>query len=75
MPGKYTAKLIYGWENRKYDKERDRKWKEDWNQWKHSLGQGILREGSCYDSDLNPRLLPAFKGFLNNIADYNHIKL
>jgi len=69
--GEYTAKLIHGWGNRKYERERERRWDENWSRWKHSLGQGILRGGSCYNSDLNPKLSPAFIGLLNNLRDYN----
>jgi len=40
LPGRYTAKLIHGWGNRKYkrERERERRWDENWNKWKHSLG-------------------------------------
>ena len=71
LPGKYTAKLVYGWGNRKYKREREKKWEENWTWWKHSSGQGILRGGSCYNSKLNPKLSPTFKGLLNNLVDYN----
>jgi len=43
LPGKYTVKLIYRWGNRKYERERERRWDKNWTRWKHSLGQGILR--------------------------------
>jgi len=38
LPEKYMAKLIYGWENRKYERERKRRWDENWTRWKHSSG-------------------------------------
>jgi len=44
------AKLVYGWENRKYEREREKKWEKNWTWWKYFLGQGILRGGSCHDS-------------------------
>ena len=28
------AKLLYGWERKRYEKERERRWDENWNQWK-----------------------------------------
>jgi len=66
LPGKYIAKLVYSWGNRKYKRERERRWEENCTQWKHSLGQGILRGGLCYGLESNPNLLPAFKGLINN---------
>jgi len=36
------AKLVLDWRNRKYERERERKWEENWRCWKYSLGQGIL---------------------------------
>jgi len=30
LPGKYTAKLLYGWDNKKYDWEYWRKMEENW---------------------------------------------
>jgi len=74
LPGRYMVKLIHGWGNRKYEREREKRWDENWNKWKHSSGQGILRGGSCHDSDLNPKLSPAFIGLLNNLTDYNAAK-
>ena len=71
LPGRYIAKLIHGWENRKYERERERRWDENWSKWKNSLGRGILKRRSCHDSESNPRLSPAFKGLLNNLVDYN----
>jgi len=43
LPGRYMAKLIHRWGNRKYERERERRWDENWNKWKHSSGRGILR--------------------------------
>ena len=31
------AKLLYGWEKRKYEREREKRWNENWSQWKNSL--------------------------------------
>jgi len=36
LPGRYTAKLLYGWGNRKYDCEYWRKMKENWKRWKRN---------------------------------------
>ena len=74
LPGRYMAKLIHGWGNRKYERERERRWNENWSKWKHSSGREILRGGSCHDSDSNPQLSSAFIGLLNNLTDYNATK-
>ena len=29
--GKYTVKLIHRWESRKYEREREKKWDENWS--------------------------------------------
>jgi len=68
------AKLIHRWGNRKYKRERERRWDKNWSRWKNSLGQGILRGESYHNSESNPRLSPAFKGLLNNLIDYNASK-
>jgi len=30
LPGKYTAKMLYGWDNRKFEKEYLRKLERNW---------------------------------------------
>ena len=34
LPGKYTAKLLYGWNNRKFEKEYLKKLERNWRHWK-----------------------------------------
>jgi len=34
LPGRYMAKLLYGWDNKKYDKEYWKHMEENWRQWK-----------------------------------------
>ena len=34
LPGKYTAKLLYGWNNRKFEEEYLRKLEKNWKKWK-----------------------------------------
>ena len=31
LPGKYTAKLLYGWDDKKFDKEYLKKLEKNWN--------------------------------------------
>ena len=37
LPGRYMAKLLYGWGNKKYDREYWRQMEENWRQWKKNL--------------------------------------
>ena len=37
LPGKYTAKLLYRWDNKKYDREYWKCIEENWRQWKKNL--------------------------------------
>jgi len=34
LPVKYTAKMLYGWNNRKFEKEYLRKLERNWKKWK-----------------------------------------
>ena len=38
LPREFMAKLLYGWRKRRYKKEREKRWDENWSQWKNSLG-------------------------------------
>ena len=41
--------LEYFMSSQKLNKrQRERRWKENWNQWKHFLEQGNLKRGPCY---------------------------
>ena len=35
MPGRYTAKLLYGWDDKKFDEEYLKKLEKNWNRWKN----------------------------------------
>jgi hypothetical protein len=34
LPGKYTAKMLYGWEDGKFEKEYLAKLERNWRRWK-----------------------------------------
>ena len=34
LPGKYTAKILYGWDNRRFENEYLRKLERNWQNWK-----------------------------------------
>jgi len=36
LPREFTAKLLYGWGRKRYEKEREKRWDENWSQWKNS---------------------------------------
>jgi len=75
LPREFTAKLLYGWEKRKYEREREKRWDENWIQWKNSSGQGILKEGPCYESPRKERVSHAFTQLISNIKSYNGVKI
>jgi len=50
LPREFTAKLLYGWGKRRYKREREKRWDENWSRWKNSLEQGNLKGGPCYES-------------------------
>ena len=52
----FTAKLLYGWGRKRYEKERERRWDENWNRWKNSSGRGILKGGLYYESPKKERV-------------------
>ena len=38
--GRYMAKLLYGWDNKKFDKEYLKKLERNWNRWKNKRKEG-----------------------------------
>ena len=50
LPREFTAKLLYGWEKRRYEREREKKWDKNWYQWKNSLGRENLKGGPCCEN-------------------------
>jgi len=40
LPGRYTAKLLYGWDNKKFDEEYLKKLEKNWNRWKNDRKKG-----------------------------------
>jgi len=35
LPGRYMVKLLYGWDDKKFDKEYLKKLEKNWNKWKN----------------------------------------
>ena len=38
--GRYTAKLLYGWNDKKFDEEYLKKLQRNWNRWKNNRKEG-----------------------------------
>ena len=38
LPREFTARILYGWGRKRYEKEREKRWDENWLQWKNSSG-------------------------------------
>jgi len=39
-PGRYTVKLLYGWDDKKFDEEYLKKLERNWNRWKNDKKEG-----------------------------------
>jgi len=75
LPREFMAKLLYRWGKRRYKREREKRWDENWSQWKNSSGRGILKGGPCYESPREERVSYAFKHLISNIKSYNGVKI
>jgi len=40
LPGKYIVKLLYGWDDKKFDEEYLKKLERNWNRWKNDRKEG-----------------------------------
>ena len=50
LPREFTARILYGWGRKRYEKEREKRWDENWLRWKNSSGRGNLKGGPCYEN-------------------------
>jgi len=75
LPREFTAKLLYGWGKRKYEREREKRWDKNWSRWKNSSGRGILKGGPCYKSSKGERVSHTFTHLISNIKSYNGVKI
>ena len=44
LPGRYTVKLLYGWDDKKFDEEYLKKLQKNWNRWKKDRKEGEREE-------------------------------
>ena len=59
LPGKYTARILFGWDDKKFEDEYLKKLERNWTRWKEkAIGEGeagsssrvgTLKGGYCYD--------------------------
>ena len=75
LPREFTAKLLYGWEKRRYKREREKRWDKNWSQWKNFSGQGNLKRGPCYESLKKEIVSYVFKHLIQNLELYNEVKV
>jgi len=75
LPREFTAKLLYGWGKRRYKREREKRWDENWSRWKNSLGRGNLKGGPYYESPKKETVSHAFKHLIQNLKSYNEVKV
>jgi len=61
LPREFTAKLLYGWGRRRYEREREKRWDKNWYQWKNSSEQGNLKGGPCYESPKQEKVSHTFE--------------
>ena len=40
LPRRYIAKLLYGWDDKKFDEEDWKKLERNWNKWKNDRKEG-----------------------------------
>ena len=40
LPRRYTVKLLYGWDDKKFDEEYLKKLQRSWNRWKNNRKEG-----------------------------------
>jgi len=69
------AKLLYSWEKKKYEREREKRWDKNWSQWKNSSERGNLKKGSCYESPKKKLTSCAFEHLIYNLKLYNGIEI
>jgi len=74
LPREFTAKLIYGWRKKRYEREREKRWNKNWNQWKNSLRQENLKGGLCYESSKRRKVFQVFEHLIQNLKIYNRVE-
>ena len=69
------AKLVYRWGRKRYKKKREKRWEENWNRQKSSLGQGTLKEELYYKLAPKKKNICMFINLIENLQKYNTKKI
>ena len=62
IPGRYTAKMLYGWGDKKYEREYWRRLEENWRRWKQNPFAKVSRNPFLWIKELE-------EGKMGNIKD------
>ena len=52
LPGRYIVKLLYEWDNKKFDEEYLKKLERNWNRWKNDRKEGEKKYMKKLEEDL-----------------------
>ena len=52
LPGRYIVKLLYEWDNKKFDEEYLKKLERNWNRWKNDRKEGEKKYRKKLEEDL-----------------------
>jgi len=67
--------LLYSWRKKRYEREKEKRWDKNWNQWKNSSEQGNLKGGPCYETPKKGIVSQAFEYLIQNLKMYNGVKI
>jgi len=60
MPGKFTAKMLYGWDNGKFDREYLKRLERNWRRWKGAKffqRKNLKKEGNVINCPPKPKIV------------------
>ena len=68
---RFTAKMLWGWSNKEYERQREKRYEENWRWWKNSLEQGNLKRRLYYETTKKETISCTFVNLMGNIQEYN----
>ena len=68
---RFTAKMLWGWSNKEYERQREKRYEENWRWWKNSLEQGNLKRRLYYETTKKETISCTFINLMGNIQEYN----
>ena len=68
---RFTAKMLWGWSNKEYERQREKRYEENWRWWKNSLEQGNLKRRLYYETTKKETVFHIFINLMGNIQEYN----